>query len=134
MSALRPLQPTTADLRKWRRLVKAVRPIAADPDRATGDLLKAAQTARRAVAPSRALLLACCSPLIRLSEAYGDLSRPCRPAAAARLGQLAEVLAEAVGEGGPADPKRPRAAAALAVPVERPSAAIQGRLPYAEEG
>ena len=34
----RPLQPTTADFRKWRRLVKEARRVAAQPRGAAGDL------------------------------------------------------------------------------------------------
>jgi hypothetical protein len=89
----RPLQPTSADFRKWRRLVKEARRVAAQPRGAAGDLRAAAATARRAVAPTRELLTATCSPLVRLAEAYPTLSDDCLDKAAETLGRLAAELA-----------------------------------------
>ena len=104
MSA-RPLQPTSADFRKWRRLVKEARRVAAQPRGAAGDLRAAAATARRAVAPTRELLTATCSPLVRLAEAYPTLSDDCLDKAAETLGRLAGDLAPHVN----ANAERPTA-------------------------
>lgn len=89
----RPLNPTAADFRKWRRLIKEARRIAAQPRGAAGDLRAAAAAARRAVGPTHELLTATCSPLIRLAEAYPALSDDCLDKAAETLGRLAGELA-----------------------------------------
>lgn len=89
----RPLQPTTADFRKWRRLVKEARRVAAQPRGAAGDLRAAAATARRAVAPTHELLRTTCSPLIRLAEAWPTLSDACLDTSAQTLLRLAVELA-----------------------------------------
>lgn len=87
-----------ADARKWRRLVKEARRVAADPFCHAGDLIAAAKTARRAVAPDSETLAEVASPLIRLAETYGDLSTACRVKAAETMGALGDRLALIVGE------------------------------------
>lgn len=93
----RPLQPTSADLRKWRRLIRAARAAAGDVRGAGGDLRAAAATARKACAPTRDLQLTVCSPFIRLAETWPTLGDACRTKAAERLVAFAEQLAPHVG-------------------------------------
>lgn len=118
----RPLNPTSADFRKWRRLIKEARRIAAQPRGAAGDLRAAAATARRAVAPTHDLLTAACSPLIRLAEAYPTLSDDCLDKAAETLGRLAGELAPHVNASEGANPAQVVRAARPAKP-----APMQGR-------
>lgn len=96
-----------ADARKWRRLIREARRTAADPYGNAGELIAAARTARRAVAPDTPTQLHVTSPLIRHAEAFGDLSTACRAAAAETMKGLADRLAVIVGEprgGTPATP------------------------------
>lgn len=102
-----------ADARKWRRLVRETRRVAADPFAHAGELIAAAATARRAVAPDSVTQSDVTSPLIKLAETYGDLSAACRVKAAGTMAGLAERLALTVGEpggtrriaGNPAEPQ-----------------------------
>lgn len=118
--SLRPLQPTSADFRKWRRLIRATRAAVKDRRGAGGDLRAAAATARKAVAPSRELLLSVCSPFIRLAETWPTLGNPCRATAAETLLRFADELAPHVGGGAPTPPEGPTATAAAAMPVPVP--------------
>lgn len=126
MTALRPLQPTSADFRKWRRLIRATRAAVKDRRGAGGDLRAAAATARKACAPTRELLLSVCSPFVRLAEAWPTLGNPCRATAAETLTRFADQLAPHVGMGGGETPPEPTSpAAAAAIPETRE---IQPRL------
>ncbi len=118
MTALRPLQPNAADLRKWRRLIRAARAAVKDMRGAGGDLRAAAATARKAVAPTRELQLSVCSPFIRLAETWPTLGNPCRASAAESLTRFADLLAPHVGAGGTTPPQP--SAAAMPVPLIEP--------------
>ncbi len=106
---MKTFQMRDADARKWRRLVRETRRVAADPYGNGGDLIAAAKTARRAVAPDSVTQADVASPLIRLAETYGDLSTACRAKAAETMGGLADRLALIVGE--------PRAARPIPAPA-----------------
>lgn len=93
-----PLNPTTTDLRKWRRLVKQARIMAATPAGAAGDLRSAAKEAFNAQAPSHDVLIRLCVPLRRLAEAFPAMDDATRRENAATLAWLAEALAPLVGE------------------------------------
>ncbi|WP_312782032.1 hypothetical protein [Brevundimonas sp.] len=127
MTALRPLQPTAADFRKWRRLIRATRAAVKDRRGAGGDLRAAAATARKAVAPTRELQLSVCSPFIRLAETWPTLGNPCRAAAAETLSRFADALAPHVG--GTASDPHPPAPAAQAMPVPMPDPDTPPRQP-----
>lgn len=118
MSALRPLQPTAADFRKWRRLIRAARAAVRDQRGAGGDLRAAAATARKACAPTRELQLSVCSPFIQLAETWPTLGNPCRATAAETLSRFADQLAPHVGMGGSEPPPGPTAPAAAAAILE----------------
>lgn len=126
---LRPLQPTKADFRKWRRLIKAVRDVARNPLGPGGDLRAAAVTARRAVAPTRELWLSVCSPMVRLGEDFPGLGDACRAKAVETLTGYADVLGPVVGEGAPKGPppSPPAGAVAMPAPPADPAADEEGR-------
>lgn len=120
----RPLAPTMADLRKWRRLVKEARRAAAQPTGAGGDLRAAAATARRAVAPNWTALEALCSPLVRLGEAWPTLNDAGRAESAPELLRLADGLSVLVGAEPGAKPAAPPQDDPR--PERRPRADIEG--------
>ena len=94
----RTYHPTTRHLTAWRRLVRQARLISRAPTAPMGDLLAAAKTASKAVAPSDEALTRFAAPLVRLAQAWPAMDDAARGANAERLWWLAEGLSALVGE------------------------------------
>lgn len=106
----RPPEPTNQDLARWRTLAKEARKSAERPQAPTGELAKAAKSARKAIVLGAVARENPCIQLVRAADRYAGETRRGRAELAAELTRLAtEVEARLEAAAGPAPPRRFRA-------------------------
>lgn len=98
-------EPSTEELRKWRRLIAAARIQARAPLAFAGDLGKRAKTAGRAVIPAAHFVRGgVFQQLVDLGKTFAGLHPDQRPGAAAKLDTLADQVEAALQVETPAAP------------------------------